>query len=377
MRNRTGSAIAILALGIFMPIQGHAEPTVSDVLARLDAVEKRLARLDGVEKENAILRERVKRLESIRPKIVASTAAGPGVYAAVPPPRAAEANVYKAAPIVAPANDWAGFYVGATWGYADQWSKQPVDIATSGSTTGPTAGIGIGGLLVNTVALASVPPSVQTDQAGPIAGLQLGYNYPITQRLLVGVEADISSRIKGVGSQTATIDASPLFPGTPPGPPFPISATTSLNVEQQLDWLGTVRARFGYLPIRDLLIYGTGGVAYGHVDSSASAVQSVCAFSPQVGPTCNTSTGVGSASATKAGWALGAGMEYALARAWSLKVEYLHYDLGSLAYGVSPLTLPAFPPGTGGGTTASVTNIGALARFNGDIARAGLNYKFN
>src|SRR6266568_2583570 len=43
-----------------------------------------------------------------------------------------------------------------------------------------------------------------------------------------------------------------------------------LSTEQKLSWLGTVRGRLGAAVTPDLLLYTTGGLAYGHVDASAN-----------------------------------------------------------------------------------------------------------
>ena len=57
----------------------------------------------------------------------------------------------------------------------------------------------------------------------------------------------------------------------------------------------------------------------------------------------------------------GGGLEYALSRSWSLKGEYLYYDLGSRSTDFV----------TGGGLlTASVP-------FKGHIVRGGVNYHFS
>ena len=130
------------------------------------------------------------------------------------------------------------------------------------------------------------------------------------------------------------------------------------NSAQQLDWLGTVRGRLGWTPIDHLLIYGTGGLAFG---------QSQAAFTV-VAPTAGPPLFAFSSTSAHVGWAAGGGIEYALPANWSnwsVKVEYLYYDLGrstsSIFYAYAP-------------NTSSVT--GSI-RHNGNIVRAGLNYRFN
>jgi outer membrane immunogenic protein len=85
------------------------------------------------------------------------------------------------------------------------------------------------------------------------------------------------------------------------------------------------------------------------------------------------SDSVASLAKTLTGWAVGAGLEYAIASNWSLKGEYLHYDMGSITYGTTPLASTAGFPFPG---NVTVLNFASTANFKGDIVRAGINYKF-
>jgi opacity protein-like surface antigen len=90
--------------------------------------------------------------------------------------------------------------------------------------------------------------------------------------------------------------------------------------------LGTIRGRLGYAYDR-LLIYGTGGFAYGAIEHSASLDV------PGLGALANANL-----KTTEIGFAYGGGIEYALpldvflhltnTSAVTLKAEYLRYDLG-------------------------------------------------
>ena len=51
---------------------------------------------------------------------------------------------------------------------------------------------------------------------------------------------------------------------------LPENAGNFLSADQKLDWFGTVRARLGVTITPDLLLYGTGGLAYGGVNDSAN-----------------------------------------------------------------------------------------------------------
>jgi outer membrane immunogenic protein len=77
-------------------------------------------------------------------------------------------------------------------------------------------------------------------------------------------------------------------------------------------------------------------------------------------------TGSWGTSATKAGWTVGAGAEYALNRNWSVRAEYLYVHFDAItASGVIPDSTGAY-----GSAISTSTDLSA------HIARAGVNYKF-
>jgi outer membrane immunogenic protein len=347
-------AIALVVLGALAPVPAIADPTLAEVLARLDAVERDdAARLRSLEKENALLRERVRRLETHRSDTARSTAAAAPIYASAAVSPAPGPSLYNTAPVVAvPHSNWTGFYAGASFGHGDQSSGRSTGLAASGVGLPATLQI-----ILSSAAAASVPSAVPTNPSGFIAGGQVGYNYQI-QRLVLGAEADISrTQIKGNGT------ASGAFGENSVG----AFATTTVSVEQHLNWLATARARLGYAPNDNLLLYATGGLAYGLVGSSAAASQLECV--PQVSQ-CAVAMGTGSLNTAQSGWALGGGVEYALGDHWFARAEYLHFELGGLAYSLSPIIQPL-------ALAHATTNIGTTAHFNGDIVRAGLNYKLD
>jgi outer membrane immunogenic protein len=86
---------------------------------------------------------------------------------------------------------------------------------------------------------------------------------------------------------------------------------------------------------------------------------------------CVFNPGAGSGSTTKAGWTVGGGLEYLLGANWTVKAEYLYFNLGSTSYTVGPLvSTTGVVPFTTIGLTSNTTD------FKGSIARVGLNYKF-
>jgi outer membrane immunogenic protein len=119
------------------------------------------------------------------------------------------------------------------------------------------------------------------------------------------------------------------------------------NVTDDVGYLGTLRGRFGYTAADRLLIYGTGGLAYGNVSSNSGVLF-----------TSGGDTYVGSSSAMQAGWTLGAGAEYALNKNLSVKLEYLYVDLGSKSYINAGQPLPAFSYTTDLDTSMHVIRVG-------------------
>jgi opacity protein-like surface antigen len=74
---------------------------------------------------------------------------------------------------------------------------------------------------------------------------------------------------------------------------------------------------------------------------------------------------------TRLGWTAGGGLEWMVSPNWSVKAEYLYYDLGRLAFGAGGLT--HFSAGPALFTDLPV----ASTRFDGHIVRVGLNYHFD
>jgi outer membrane immunogenic protein len=161
---------------------------------------------------------------------------------------------------------------------------------------------------------------------------------------VLGLEGDINY-LKATRHQT--------FAFTPTGGS---DEDTVATLGTRVRWLSTVRVSFGYAWERSLL-YATGGLAIGRVESSTS----VHVDADDNGPIFS-----GSSAATRTGWAAGGGYAYAFTDRLSGKLEYLHFDLGSARYNV--VSLSADPP--------DFSNPAAAAKVSGDIFRVGLNWKF-
>ena len=136
---------------------------------------------------------------------------------------------------------------------------------------------------------------------------------------------------------------------------------------QSVDWLGTVRGRLGFLFTPTLLVYGTGGFAYGQTNATTSITQFVTG-DPDLPNAYGT---FGRFSNTRTGWTAGGGLEWMFFPNWSFKVEYLYYNLGSVT--LQRRRLVEFQRRRGAhypGLPVSKPS------FNGNIVRVGVNYHF-
>jgi len=143
----------------------------------------------------------------------------------------------------------------------------------------------------------------------------------------------------------------------------------SVAASQKLDFLGTARGRVGYFITPSALFYGTGGIAYGRITFNGSTqVLNATAAAAVV----SASGGLTAFADTRLGWTVGGGVEWMFIPNWSVKGEYLYYDLG--AYSVStPQATLAVPGGPASGFAATSFH----GRASGQTVRAGLNYHFN
>ena len=241
---------------------------------------------------------------------------------------------------VASAPRWTGFYVGANAGYG--WHDPAVTFSTSdtfldlGSTVGPGA-------------------PVAFSIAGALGGLQFGYNWQVNRTWLIGVETDFDfSGIKGNGTSA----------NLAPAGPYPFASTA----DERVRWFGTVRGRLGYLPTENLLVYGTGGLAYGDVERNASYINNSTFIISRGNGICvrNTTCYMGSSTRLAAGWTVGGGAELAFAGNWTVKAEYLFVNLGNYTL-TENVIFPA-------GSTSTMTAAFDAMAFH--VVRAGLNYRF-
>ena len=241
---------------------------------------------------------------------------------------------------LSPVTTWTGLYFGANGGYTST-ADANTNFAYAGS-----------GGFVSLWSVGALPSHANLKSNGFLGGVQVGYNYQLHKSVVAGFEADLQGLT--VGNSTVS---------SWQGPP---AAYTYVQAQRNQHSLGTVRGRVGYLVGETAMLYGTGGLSFGE------AILNPTFFSPLLRPTLNFGVGLNGLTGyvdLRLGWAAGAGVEWMFNPKWSIKAEYTYYDLG----------------------TANTANVGALfyanagalssaaytARFNGHVARAGVNYHLN
>jgi outer membrane immunogenic protein len=214
------------------------------------------------------------------------------------------ARAYTKAPAaVAPIYNWTGFFVGAEGGGG--WGKDDWNLPLAG-------GIHAAG----------------TSISGATAGGVIGYNWQMPSNVVLGIEGNLDwADLKATST---------------------CISNTTLNCRSKLDAMYTVTGRLGYA-FSSVLLYVKGGGAW-TTDKSNVFVAA-------------TGTLLESASTTRDGWTVGAGLEYMFLPNWSAKVEYDYYDFGNKT---TALVTPA-------GATLDTIN----SKLTVNTVKAGINYHFN
>lgn len=197
----------------------------------------------------------------------------------------------QAADVAMPtAYDWSGFYVGLNAGAA----MNDTDVSNE--------------FISNNRRVEQLQFDVTNDETAFTGGGMIGYNHQI-DRVVLGVEADFNY-LGFNKDQNNTVVYTPQE--------FPVEVRTINDLSFEADWFGTIRARLGY-SFDNILVYGTGGAAYGHMSMSQdySACFRQCLDLLEADE-----------DTVNWGWTAGGGVEIGFDR-FSVGAEYLYVDLGS------------------------------------------------
>ncbi len=138
------------------------------------------------------------------------------------------------------------------------------------------------------------------------AGINIGWNYA-WNGFIFGIEADYLDADK-----TLTLNSGDVTYITQPAHTF--QTVSRVNIKHTL----SLRPKLGYR-WRDSLLYVTGGLSLAKLD-----------YRFDFSETFQNQQASASKSDTQKGWTIGASMEHALDKSWSVKVEYLYSEFDTL-----------------------------------------------
>jgi outer membrane immunogenic protein len=176
--------------------------------------------------------------------------------------------------------NWAGCYLGGSLGYA--WGR---DFDTETVTA--------------TGLLSGSSPTDSANANGVKLGGYLGCNWQMGGPWVIGAEGD---------GEWANLRGTTTFPNT--GPPSDFYDT-------HIDDQSSIRGRIGYLLEPRLIVYATGGAAFASIKEH-DVIGATGAFTDN--------------SATRTGWTLGAGLEYAFTDRWIGRFDYRYANFGTFSY---------------------------------------------
>ena len=241
------------------------------------------------------------------------------------------------------AASWTGFYLGASLG----WKQANADWTTV-SLQNPLAPPGA-------FAIDASSPARYQPSAGRFGGF-LGYDLQLAPRWVAGIEGDAaySDRTAGIAGIPGCIITCIS------GVPGPGVDTSSVGMR----WDASARARVGYLVLPNLLLYGTGGIAWQSIQASASCQNS------SADAVCTTIAGNPFSTVTnntiRTGWTVGGGLDARISGNWMLRGEYRYSDFGSWSNSYA----------LGAGGPAFATTVGTQLKVTTQIGIVGIAYRF-
>jgi hemoglobin/transferrin/lactoferrin receptor protein len=186
-----------------------------------------------------------------------------------------------------PEFDWTGLYLGANAAYMSGAARAADFVQYTQGFTPPAPN-----------------DQVLGDFTGKSAGIQAGFNYQFANDLVLGLEGDFS--------WTDASYTKAQYDGR----------WDAYGFTADVNWMATVRAKAG-VAVDRLFVYGSAGLTAADVD------QSYFYTTKEVG---SSSTAYYGDSKRMTGWTVGAGVEYAMTRNWTLKGEYNFVNLDRGAF---------------------------------------------
>ena len=239
---------------------------------------------------------------------------------------------------------WTGFYVGASLGGEQanaSWTTTSISVDAPAFGNPPAT-------------VDGSSPRRFSPSSGRYGGFA-GYDYQFAPRWVAGIVLDAAyfdSTVTTVGAPGCTISC---ILGVP-GPGADISSVKA-------KWDADVRGRLGYLVTPNVLLYGTGGIAFQNFSNSITCQTSLT--DPLCGPTPVPASATATNNSTRTGWTAGVGVDAKIFENWMLRAEYRYSDFGTWSN-----SLLLVSPGV------SVVTVATNLKINTHIAMIGIAYKF-
>jgi outer membrane immunogenic protein len=261
---------------------------------------------------------------------------------------------------------WSGFYVGGFLGASI--GEQKLD-EHGANQFFATTGIGTATLATPT-SDPETPFGFDERKVGLTGGGFVGYDYQFG-RMVVGAEADFAAK-KLESAAAGIVAASATYSGGSPGDPASANRTEFFTGLVRQNWDASARLRFGGLITPSILLYGTGGVAFGSVDGAFTYSATTMYSQVGGGSVTHTTFGTGSWSDTRIGWTAGAGIEAALTANWKVRAEYRFTDLGRSTQNIPLIRTSSSSSLPNTGSAAAAADVSASFH----TLRMGVAYSF-
>jgi outer membrane immunogenic protein len=268
---------------------------------------------------------------------------------------AADMPLKAPAPVLV-APSWTGWYIGADVGgkwVTDDWNTTCVQLGGAITCGTPR----------NNAVFPGAPDATAAhsfETSGVRAGVYAGAMFQVNPSWVFGIEGDY-----GFYDQSSTVTGvlGCSIPGCRVGRLGSTPASDSTGVTNKDDF--SLRLRGGFLVTPDILVYGTGGVAFQRVEATVTCERSTS-------PVCSGTAATFSQTDAHwmPGWTIGGGVEWKFLTNWLIRGEYRYSDFGTFK------PSPDFFVGTGNGAAGPGAQILADLKVKSQIATVGLAYMF-
>ncbi|MGU3575980.1 TonB-dependent receptor domain-containing protein [Brucellaceae bacterium C25G] len=217
--------------------------------------------------------------------------------------------------------DWSGLYAGfhAGGAFGKTWGNtSTLDGSDSTIANRESADLNLGGALI---------------------GFQAGYQWHLDNNLVLGLEGDWSKAYNMTGSRKVlALD-----------PVLAKNGHVDANTSYDIDWTASLRPKVGYAFNNRFLAYATGGLALARETQWRDQYISNLREEDRPYGDATTVAAVEKSTATRLGFTVGGGLEYALSEHWSLKADYAYSRFGKNSFKFNTASA-----GTGLGYTSTI-----------------------